>query len=389
MDKKKMNPSLLKFSFGARPQAPDRKISKRAGQYYTRNSAEHKRRSLNRTLMMENLEDREVLSAISPIAANVPETASLMDSAAVYAPATIVPETTGTVEMIQVNATPSNGENVAHPTLQQAQSTDALFASEETLNATLFQSQSLIGLPSMPGAGGIPANYRPSIPGIPGTDTGGVAGDNGGGRLALEIPGFRGYGNAYYLDINDETLPRTVWLYAQYFRNQPRVTPGQTWLVRPDIDYSWANYHFDGVRISTSVYSMITDEALEEQKQEKIEDIMQQEEREEKIPTFLEKENQMEKQIPKTLQDVPETNEIPKTPSAHDTTTPPQTLETTENQEKPSTETDAAKPSPLEVPKPQERPAYPVPQPQTPATPPIMDPSTPKPMRSGEESELK
>ncbi|MDO4585130.1 MAG: hypothetical protein Q4D62_13630 [Planctomycetia bacterium] len=396
MDKKKST-SYSQPPFGTYSPREERNFSKRAKKYYTRNSTEHKRRSLNRTLIFEDLEDREVLSAISPVAANVPETTSLMDTTAVYAPATVAPETTTSVEMVPAHAS-LQSEAWSTPTPQEAEATDAFFATEEIATMALFQSRSTNSLFDITGGGAVPGNYRQSIPGIPGTDTGGVAGYNGGGPLPLQIPGFRGYGNAYYLDINDETLPRTVWLYAEYFRNQPRITPGQVWLVRPDIDYSWENYYFDGVRISTSVYSMITDQALEELKEEKIEDIMQQEKREEKVNTFLHKENSMEKQIPKTLREVPETEEIPETPDMPDTTAPPETMdstETPEREENPSTtetalppETDSARPSqpsPVEVPHPQEPPAYPIPQPQTPATPPIMDPPATKPMRSGDE----
>lgn len=389
MDNPKLHPFYFSFprNVGKRTRSGCHftEIARRIRRYYTRNPIERKRRSPNRFLMIEDLEDREMLSAISPVAANVQESDTLMASTAVYAPASVSPASTATVEIVQHGTTPAApaaAEKSLTATPPQASMVDAVFASDAATQATRaswFQNPSLIDLSDMPGGGGIPADYRPPIPGIPGTDTGGVAGYNGGGRLPLEIPGFQGYGNAYYLDINDETLPRTVWLYAQYFRNQPRVTPGQTWLVRPDIDYSWANYYFDGVRISTSVYSMITDQALEELKQEKIEDVMKQEALEEIpiVPHENLKEKEMEKHIPKTLREVPEKPELPETDTPRENA--PSAL--------PPEETDTVSPNPVEVPHPHGTPAYPIPQPESPTMPPVVDPPSSHPIRSTERLE--
>ena len=137
---------------------------------------------------------------------------------------------------------------------------------------------------------GIPTRFR--IPGIPSGDTGGEAGFNGGGALALEIPGFSGYGNAYYLDIFDASLPRTIWLYAMYFRNQARITPGPVYLARPTIDHAWENCAFDGYHIGGSVYfSLIVDDEGHSVNAE-IKRRLENEDRREKYEQFLKKEQE-------------------------------------------------------------------------------------------------
>lgn len=138
---------------------------------------------------------------------------------------------------------------------------------------------------------GIPT--RPFFPGIPSGDTGGLAGFNGSsGVLALEIPGFSGYGNAYYLDIFRSSLPRTIWLYAMYFGDQVRVTPGPVNLARPVIDNTSASSVFGGYHIGGSVYfARIVDSKAYTTNAELMKRL-EQEDRRERYEQFLKKEKE-------------------------------------------------------------------------------------------------
>ncbi|MDO4570888.1 MAG: hypothetical protein Q4D38_10920 [Planctomycetia bacterium] len=148
--------------------------------------------------------------------------------------------------------------------------------------------------------GGIPGAIY--VPGIPPGDAGGMAGGNGGGRLPLQIPGFQGYGNAYYLDINDQTLPRVIWLYAEYFRNQARVAPGLAYLARPEMNRSYENYSYFGVKLSPSVFSLVHPDMEDDERQGEILDQMQREKRSELM------ERHLQKDLEKTLDDMERTD---------------------------------------------------------------------------------
>ncbi|MDO4630432.1 MAG: hypothetical protein Q4C70_14735, partial [Planctomycetia bacterium] len=95
----------------------------------------------------------------------------------------------------------------------------------------------------------------PGFPGIPGGDAGGVAGGNGSvAQLPLMIPGFDGYGNAYFLTLSGDSIGRIVWLYAQYFNDQERVVPKMTVLPRAETSTSNYDSGLFGTSLASSVY---------------------------------------------------------------------------------------------------------------------------------------
>ena len=110
--------------------------------------------------------------------------------------------------------------------------------------------------------------------------------------MALEIPGFSGYGNTYYLDIFRSSLPRTIWLYAMYFGDQVRVTPGPVNLARPVIDNTSASSVFGGYHIGGSVYfARIVDSKAYTTNAELMKRL-EQEDRRERYEQFLKKEKE-------------------------------------------------------------------------------------------------
>ncbi len=196
-------------------------------------------------------------------------------------------ETPGAVPTtVSIGETASRENAAVFPTASPAASPAA---PQILMSASSFTSSLNANFTLNPGGwfetGGIPASI--SIDGIPWGDAGGVAGGNGGGRLPLEIPGFSGYGNAYFLDNADDTLARIVWLYAEYFGNQQRVVPVQTNLPRPDVNTSSDNYGLFGSYLGGSVFYAEEEQGPVEKKEKK----------EPKIIEPQRHENQMEQRL--------------------------------------------------------------------------------------------
>lgn len=222
-----------------------------------------------RPMYFEPLEERQVMSAISPIPVTALEvsprtddsTEDMVSSVAVYAPA--VPET------VSIGETLSQGSVVTnHSSNLTSQNTVTHRISPEILDTAwaiavgLNENGNEIGneqnTPTdsfnpdifSPDFGGIPG-----FPGIPGGDAGGVAGGNGSiAQLPLMIPGFGGYGNAYFLTLSGDSIGRIVWLYAQYFNDQERVVPKMTVLPRAQTSTSNYDSGLFGTSLASSVY---------------------------------------------------------------------------------------------------------------------------------------
>lgn len=247
------------------------------GVSWKRRRPRHSNRPRNlrfRPMCAEALEERMVMSALSPLqpavsmetAAKVPE--DLVSSSAVYAPAipgegtlhteglslpedaaagSILPgqpSEKGTdrtaARLTDVSWTALEGEGI-----RWAERSSAALAAAEEVSETAVgdMGEELTDDPA-----------QSLIPGIPPGDAGGLAGGNGGGRLPLEIPGFGGYGNAYYLTNVNEPLARVIWLYAQYFNDQQRVAPSQTELPRSRTDYSSSTTGLFGTSLGGMIY---------------------------------------------------------------------------------------------------------------------------------------
>ncbi len=200
-----------------------------------------------RPLIVEPLETRRFMSAFSPVQPAALETegaeiADLSDemvsSSAIYAPQ--VPIAVSWEENVSQGSAAADlekqdivseaslkktGAEIPLLTVDGAEKLDGLASAESRLNSVASETANTLAQ---------------EIAGIPPGDAGGLAGGNGGGRLPLEIPGFGGYGNAYYLtDLT--SMPRVIWLYAQYFGNQRRVVPETTDLPRSEDDISAGN----------------------------------------------------------------------------------------------------------------------------------------------------
>lgn len=242
-----------------------------------------------RPMYVEPLEDRCMMSAFSPFQAAADGSSvsaqklaggagDLVSPTAVYAP-----ETTGVPMTVSIGGTASP-ENAA---VTQTGGPVTLITSESA--ATLNPEEWFE-------AGGIPEQL--SIGGIPPGDAGGVAGGDGGGRLPLEIPGFSGYGNAYFLDNANDSLARIVWLYAEYFGNQQRVVPLTTDLPRPRMNDAWNRYGLFGSSLGGTVFYDENPQAPVEKKEKAVpkEVLPQKPERE--------MEHHLDTEMEKTLQDL-------------------------------------------------------------------------------------
>lgn len=212
-----------------------------------------------RPLIVEPLETRRFMSAFSPVQSAALETGAematlsdeMVSSSAIFAP--------------QVPIAVSREENVSQGSaaadfgkqdVDQAASLNKAdletlrrLAVSGTEESELIAANAELGLVS--GMTAETANtLAQDFPSIPPGDAGGLAGGNGGGRLPLEIPGFGGYGNAYYLT-DLASMPRVVWLYAQYFGNQQRVVPETTELPRSDENLSAGSAGLFGTSLGT------------------------------------------------------------------------------------------------------------------------------------------
>lgn len=247
------------------------------GVSWKRRHPRHSNRPRNlrfRPMFAEALEERMVMSTLSPLQpaasmesiAKVPE--DLVSSSAVYAPAipgegSFHSEDLSLLENAAAGSILPGQPSVNGSDRALARLTDAswtVLEGERTNFAdrnftapaeTLEISETAVGdvgeeLTDDPA--------QPMIPGIPPGDAGGLAGGNGGGRLPLEIPGFGGYGNAYYLTNVGEPLARVIWLYAQYFNDQQRVTPTQTEFPRSRTDYSSSTTGLFGTSLGGMIY---------------------------------------------------------------------------------------------------------------------------------------
>ncbi len=222
------------------------------------NTTRRRRNRQFRPMYFEPLEARQVMIAVSPISATALEvsprtddsTEDMASSVAVYAP--IVPETVSLGEAV------SQGSAVAnHSTNVVARISPEILDAAWAIAVGLNESNDAIdsGLNTMTDVFSSDFGGVPNFSGIPGGDAGGVAGGNGSvAQLPLMIPGFGGYGNAYYLTLSGDSIGRIVWLYAQYFNDQERVVPKMTVLPRAERTTSNYDYGLFGASLASSVY---------------------------------------------------------------------------------------------------------------------------------------
>ncbi len=224
------------------------------GVSWKRRRPRHSNRPRNlrfRPMCAEALEERMVMSTLSPLqpavsmetAAKVPE--DLVSSSAVYAPA--IPGE-GTLYTAGLSLPEDAAAGSILPGQPSEKGTDRTAARLTDISWTALEGEGM----RLEELTDDPAQSL--IPGIPPGDAGGLAGGNGGGRLPLEIPGFSGYGNAYYLTNVGEPLARVIWLYAQYFNDQQRVAPSQTELPRSRTDYSSSTTGLFGTSLGGMIY---------------------------------------------------------------------------------------------------------------------------------------
>ncbi|MDO4576020.1 MAG: hypothetical protein Q4D98_12485 [Planctomycetia bacterium] len=322
--------------------------------HYTWNKPFRKRRWKKfRELRLEALESREMFSTVvdaaipattemealtSPVEWHAPQTPTVAKPSTEFSPAAIPVEAAVSVEPVSPEETGEGFAPLLPDAVNQVVSASDWLA-DRNMAATSPSQQFEDG--------GIPSTLK--IPGIPGGDTGGAAGYNGGGRLPLSIAGFNGYGNAYYLDINDETLPRIVWLYAQYYRNQVRLVPTHVALNRPEVQVQ-TNLYFDGARMTEDVYNLIPEQPADQEKtdEEIIPAPPKKTGKSEKPDTEKPKattDETLEKDLPKTLDDLPPLEEEPPKEPAK----PQETPKKPEKPEPPDDRESPPPPPPLET----------------------------------------
>lgn len=255
-----------------------------------------------RPLIVETLETRRFMSAFSPLQSAALETGSgavnlsdeMVSSSAFFAPQVPiavsreenVSQGSAAADLVELNVIPAASPKSAG---QEMPRLSAVSGTEEAMQIAM-NSDSNFNL----GEGGTVNPLAPEILGIPPGDAGGLAGGNGGGRLPLEIPGFSGYGNAYYLT-DMTSMPRAVWLYAQYFGNQQRVVPEMTVLPRAASDFSAGSSGVFGTSLGFPIsYSELSGSDRQESKDGEEEEKEESEEtpeiQERKIEHFIQEE---------------------------------------------------------------------------------------------------
>lgn len=256
-------------------------------------------------MFLEPLEDRKVMSALSPFQAAAlvtsaedaaSSTEGLVSSTAFYASA--VPKTepaSGTASQGSAAAVSSQDPVMPQEDLQALSITEVGLGTEAGTGLTSAGFAPLTPEEYFE-LGGIPGQLV--IPGIPPGDAGGMAGGNGGGRLPLEIPGFGGFGNAYYLNLSGDTIGRIVWLYAEYFGNQQRVVPQMTVLPRAGLSQFGTDYGLFGTTLASPVFYYETPEAQGEKKEKEIQKETQKDQNENQI------EHRMNQELERTFQNL-------------------------------------------------------------------------------------